>query len=177
MQMKTRLFFAAIGVVAVPTLAACGGIDVGAGKFTAFRVATVGTPVASGDCNTNPNHTTTFRTGATFLVYGVPSTAADELFLDTGKTVLVGAKQDDGSFTFKGNTTDTMMAGNSTTITTKTDITVSFKADGTSVSGTSIDAESSLCAGQCNGFNGGNCVLTSGFAGVEVENPDDAPAP
>ncbi len=176
MHMNTRLFFAGLAVMAVPTFAACGGgIDVGAGKFTAFRVAAVGTPTASGDCNTNPNHTTTFRAGSTFLLYGVSGTAADQLFLDTGKAVLEGAKQDDGSFVFKGNTTDTMMAGNNTTITSKSDITVSFKPDGKAITGTTIDAESSLCAGTCGNFNGGACTLTSAFAGVEVEDPDAPP--
>jgi hypothetical protein len=177
---KTRFFFAAAAVTAIPVVAACGGgLDVGAGKFTALRVASVSIPNLSGSsCQKDPNKTSTLRVGGTVYVYGIKGTNGDQLFLDLGGTVLTGGVQNDGSYKFTGNDTNTQTQGggnNTATVTTTNDISVSFTADGKTVSGTTVVVQKVTCTGACGNFGSGDCTTTAGFVGVEVEDADAPP--
>lgn len=177
MNTKTRLLFAIAAVTSIPVFAACGGgLDVGAGKYTALRIAATGSPALSGTCSADPNHTTTLRAGATVYIYGVSSANGDQLFLDLGGTVLVGGEQKDGSFRFAGNTTDIQTQGG-TTVTRTTDVAVSFTADGATVAGNTSVHEKIACSGnQCQGFqNATDCTTTTAFNGVQVEDADAPP--
>jgi len=95
------------------------GAEVVPGDYSVFRIASVNAGKESGDCGTvDPNPTTThkstFRVGATFLAYGISTTTGDDLYLDVGGEVLTGELQADGSYEFKGVTTDTQVTGGKT---------------------------------------------------------------
>ncbi len=176
MQTKTRLFFAIAAVASIPVFAACGGgLDIGAGKYTAIRIASVGDPTLTGSCQANPDKTTTLRAGATAYIYGVKGTSADQLFLDVGGTVLTGAEQSDGSFRFDGKTTNVNQQGQNCTITSTTAITVAFTADGNTVSGSTTIVQSAAVSGNC-GTPQGDCTSTAAFVGVQIEDADPPPS-
>jgi hypothetical protein len=114
---KLRLVLGCVGVSLL--VSAASGCDmeasVDAGDYTVFRIASVSSPKLSGQCGQDPDatstHKSTFRAGATLLAYGVPTAAGDQLYLDVGGEVLVGALQADGSYEFKGSVTDTQTLG------------------------------------------------------------------
>jgi len=177
MKTISKLFFAVAAVAAVPVFAACGG-DIGAGKFVEYRLAAVATPKTSGSCQVDATHTTNLQNGSSVLIYGIAGTAGDQLFLDLGSKegVIAGAKQDDGSYLFKGTTTDLQVNGQ-TQITVQTTLTVAFTADGKTITGdTVVDVKTSCAGPQCGQNPGGECTQTFNFSGVEVPDPD-APAP
>lgn len=105
-----------IPILSIPIVAACGNTTINAGEYTVFRIAFGSEGVRSGACgpvdpNPTTTHSSTFRSGATFLAYGVAFSDGDELFLDVGGQVLTGSTPGDGTYEFKGNTTDTEELG------------------------------------------------------------------
>jgi hypothetical protein len=110
------------GVAAVSLLGLAGcqsGAEVVPGDYSVFRIASVDAGKQTGDCGTvDPNptstHKTTFRAGSTFLAYGISTTTGDDLYLDIGGEVLPGELQADGSYQFRGVTTDTQVTGGKT---------------------------------------------------------------
>jgi len=172
--MRTRTVFVALLAVGLPWIAACGGIDFSAGSYSVIRIASSAASL-SGDCNNDPNHTTTFDSGASIILYGVTGEPTDTLYLDGGAGVLEGSQKDDGSFTFTGKEVDVQDQGPITITEIKT-TTVKFTVDGTSVKGTAVEVDDVQCAGTgCQGNDSFKCTKTNGFDGVQIPSADTAP--
>jgi hypothetical protein len=173
--MRTRTALVALAAVGLPCIAGCGdNIGIGAGEYTVVRIASANTSL-SGDCNNDPNHTSTFRGGATILIYGVPGTTTDELFLDTGGEVLLGSQKDDGSFAFAGKQTD-INDGFNQTITEVRTTTVSFTQDGDTIKGSFVSVDDLKCSGTgCQPNDSSTCTASAAFDGVQVQGADVPP--
>jgi len=164
--------------VSLPLFAGCDSISFSPGESQAIRVASAsaslsGTP--TNQCMNDPNDTTTFRAGATVIVYGVSTSGGDQFFLDTGTAVLAGGQQADGSFSFSGKEVKINNVGMNTTITNTKTTTVTMNLAGDSVDGKSVTTNATTCSGSCNGIDPTNCTSTSTFVGVALDSAADAP--
>jgi hypothetical protein len=161
-------------VAAAPSMG-CDGISIASGEYTVVRVAAQSPSFSGGDnCQNDPNHTTTFENGTTFLFYGAPGSDSDVLYLDTGSNVLVGAQKDDGSYSFSGKATDVNDVGMATLTDVQT-TTVDLTVDGKLMHGTVVTDDESSCSGSCMGFDPTSCTTTVKFDGVEVTGADVPP--
>ncbi|NUP14094.1 MAG: hypothetical protein HOW73_49305 [Polyangiaceae bacterium] len=103
-----------IGFVALGALAACvAACGLSAGDHATYRVGLTEADT-SGDCNVDEDDSSTFRAGATFVLYR-SSSAEDAVFLDTGSAVLTGTEGDDG-YTFQGEVIDQESFGGQTIV-------------------------------------------------------------
>jgi len=174
----TRKTIAALGLcaVSIPLFAGCDSISFSSGESTVIRFASASSTKTgtSNNCMNDPNKTTTFRAGGTAMVYGVSTAAGDQFFLDTGTSVLVGAAQADGSYSFSGKATDIQSQMN-TTITTVDTVTVTMTLAGDSVDGKSSDTQSVTCSGTCTNFTNATCTTSFTFVGVAVQGADVPP--
>lgn len=156
-------------------LFACGGVDIGAGQYDTFRIAADGEPsVSPSSCKSDDGNKTTFFTGATFVVYGVPGANADQLYLELPGRVLSGGQEDSGEYVFSGKQTQ-VQDMDPVTITSVDSLTVSFTVDGTSITGDVVETVTVKCSGTCGGFDDTSCKTTTSFQGVEVKSPDEPP--
>ncbi|HTJ81315.1 MAG TPA: hypothetical protein VL400_06310 [Polyangiaceae bacterium] len=153
------------GLLVVGGAAACGGF--GAGDYEVFRISSPEAKL-SGDCQNDPDTTSTFYNGATFILYATSGDSDDVYYLDIGTTVLTGATTDDG-YSFSGKSTNVQDAGGAT-ITTTTTVTVALTVDGNQCSGTATTVQQSACSGNCDFFDPSKCTSTSTFTGVLLED-------
>ncbi len=108
-----RSFLGVMTLAALPALTACGGL--GSGDYLVFRVG-VSDQELSADCYDNDvpesvaEDKSTFRAGATFVLYYVNDTEAR---LDSGSLVLEG-DGDGETFSFDGSSTDVEPFGGQT---------------------------------------------------------------
>lgn len=147
--------------------AACGGI--GAGDYAIYRIASPEAAL-SGDCNNNPDHTSTLLGGGTFVIYAIGGDGDDTFYLDAGGTVLKGAETDDG-WAFDGKTTDVQDVGQNTTITHTTTYAVTVTDEGDQISGTYKVTDEQSCTGNgCGNNDNATCTATATFTGVMVDD-------
>ena len=97
------------------TVIGCG--DLGQGDYNAYRIASSESK-ESGDCDIDDpttTHATNLKSGNTALIYNAPEELGeDALYLDLGGAVLPGSLNEDGTYTFQGDTKDTEEVGGET---------------------------------------------------------------
>jgi hypothetical protein len=162
-----RIAAGLFGVAVFAGAAGCGGF--GAGDYLVYRIAAPEAKL-SGDCQNNPDRTTTFQNGSTVVMYAIAGDSDDVYYLDVGSTVLTGTTTDDG-YSFTGNTTETQDVGGNTTVTSKTTLTVTVVDDGDQVSGTFVSVQETSCSGQdCSFVDVGKCTASSTYVGVLIDD-------
>ena len=158
--------------LAVTLVVGCGGV--GAGDYVAYRIASE-EGSESGDCaddDPSSEHSSNLRSGATAVIYNAPEEdGEDALYLDLGGSVLPGGENDDGTYTFSGETKDVQSVdpAGTTKVTQTVTITVDITFDGDYAYGLSTAKTKQSCSGNCTGFSDYNCTVKTDFVAVEVD--------
>jgi hypothetical protein len=160
-------FIAASFALCALAAAGCGG-GIGPGDYVIFRVAFEHTKESGAGCNTTGNpieESSSIRTSTSFHLYGG---ANEKLYLEVndpqGSTLEGGESGDGYAFTGKSEVTNAL-AGQSVTLTTKIDVTMTL--DGSIATGTHKHAQT--CAGNGCGAQEGTCTQTTNFVGSIIE--------
>jgi hypothetical protein len=157
---------ALLGLSAVVPAIGCGGI--GPGDYVIYRVA-VGEAALSGDCDDNPDDSSTFRDSSTFILYAGPG---EKFYLDAGQNgTLEGTASDDG-FKFAGKSVEVEDVGADSEQRTTTEVSVSLTIDGAAVSGV-ISGKQTIkftCADPQGCPDDFTCTSTSKFVGSEIHD-------
>jgi hypothetical protein len=175
----TRPLLCLVAVTAISAAAGCSS-GVQPGDTVVYRIAYAAPELASscygGAIPVNQqNDGSTLRKSATVVLYAGGS---DQLYLDTGDTVLEGSAADK-VYTFDGkqvNIEFTQPNGQGAKVTKTVTTHVEMTVDSEAVTGTRTDKEAQKCAGgafgECNPFPTASCTETMDFVGTQVDNVD-----
>lgn len=139
------------------------------GEYRIYKVTQLpSVPQADCDIDIDLRDSTTFFGAATLAIF---ATEADDFFLEFGDSVVLGSR-DGKEFKFEGISINVDDPIDGTTVTTTSQLTINLTMNGRQISGDVTTFDSTVCSGNCDGFDDVQCTVLGKFFGTELKDVD-----
>ncbi|MDC0716879.1 hypothetical protein [Nannocystis bainbridge] len=160
----SRIFAAVAAVGLSASLSAC---SVKPGEYRIYKITALPQQMGA-DCGTNPDprDSTTFFGASTIQIF---ATDPDDYFLEYGTDVIIGSRSGT-DYTFEGDEVLVEDPIDGTTVTTTRSLDVAISIKGYKITADYVSFTSTVCGGNCDGFENAQCTVTGSFFGAELKD-------